>query len=226
MLCERVCMLLFVCVHGIVCPRGPMDKASAYEAGDCGFESRRRLSFLLLFSASLLSLLPLFSIFSLSSLSPRTHRNVQPSQRSTISASLLLLRFCDAIAVRLQLFVRTTQHTHTQHTHTYIQKRRASRGERRTEWSRVRTLVRAVCDVREGGREGWRMRNGVGRREGASDAFGGRRGVGVGLCVCLLWCVFGVCLAYVWRVFGVCLVRVAACCVSVFACCCLCVCME
>ncbi len=28
-----------------VCPRGPMDKASAYEAGDCGFESRRRLSF-------------------------------------------------------------------------------------------------------------------------------------------------------------------------------------
>jgi hypothetical protein len=25
------------------CPRGPMDKASAYEAGDCGFESRRRL---------------------------------------------------------------------------------------------------------------------------------------------------------------------------------------
>ena len=25
-------------------PRGPMDKASAYEAGDCGFESRRRLS--------------------------------------------------------------------------------------------------------------------------------------------------------------------------------------
>lgn len=29
-----------------VCPRGPMDKASAYEAGDCGFESRRRLSFL------------------------------------------------------------------------------------------------------------------------------------------------------------------------------------
>ena len=30
------------------CPRGPMDKASAYEAGDCGFESRRRLSLLLL----------------------------------------------------------------------------------------------------------------------------------------------------------------------------------
>ena len=28
------------------CPRGPMDKASAYEAGDCGFESRRRLSLL------------------------------------------------------------------------------------------------------------------------------------------------------------------------------------
>jgi hypothetical protein len=26
-------------------PRGPMDKASAYEAGDCGFESRRRLPF-------------------------------------------------------------------------------------------------------------------------------------------------------------------------------------
>lgn len=25
------------------CPRGPMDKASAYEAGDCGFESRRGL---------------------------------------------------------------------------------------------------------------------------------------------------------------------------------------
>ena len=26
-------------------PRDPMDKASAYEAVDCGFESRRRLAF-------------------------------------------------------------------------------------------------------------------------------------------------------------------------------------
>ena len=38
-----------VCVRVLVCPRGPMDKASAYEAGDCGFESRRRLSFLSFF---------------------------------------------------------------------------------------------------------------------------------------------------------------------------------
>ena len=53
-----VCCLLFVvccgcvvchlcgCVCGVHpswCLRGPMDKASAYEAGDCGFESRRRL---------------------------------------------------------------------------------------------------------------------------------------------------------------------------------------
>ena len=35
-------------------PRGPMDKASAYEAGDCGFESRRRLPFLDLSFALLL----------------------------------------------------------------------------------------------------------------------------------------------------------------------------
>ena len=44
----------YECMYGCVyiddcqvCPRGPMDKASAYEAGDCGFESRRRLSFFL-----------------------------------------------------------------------------------------------------------------------------------------------------------------------------------
>ena len=49
-----VCCLLLSCVCDCVCmwvwyrtwcPRGPMDKASAYEAGDCGFESRRRLLF-------------------------------------------------------------------------------------------------------------------------------------------------------------------------------------
>ena len=50
----RVCLFLIGCwadwLSGCVvegkrrtCPRGPMDKASAYEAGDCGFESRRRL---------------------------------------------------------------------------------------------------------------------------------------------------------------------------------------
>ena len=45
----------YECMYGCVyiddcqvCPRGPMDKASAYEAGDCGFESRRRLSFFLM----------------------------------------------------------------------------------------------------------------------------------------------------------------------------------
>ena len=53
--CERVvyCVFLVRCVVMFLvvrcscscCPRGPMDKASAYEAGDCGFESRRRLSF-------------------------------------------------------------------------------------------------------------------------------------------------------------------------------------
>lgn len=39
---------MLVCIDDCqVCPRGPMDKASAYEAGDCGFESRRRLFMLL-----------------------------------------------------------------------------------------------------------------------------------------------------------------------------------
>ena len=43
----RGCVVVWV-VDASCCPRGPMDKASAYEAGDCGFESRRRLSFALL----------------------------------------------------------------------------------------------------------------------------------------------------------------------------------
>ena len=39
--CARIC--LCVVLVPTWCPRGPMDKASAYEAGDCGFESRRGL---------------------------------------------------------------------------------------------------------------------------------------------------------------------------------------
>ena len=46
--CGVLVCVLFCLRCGVVCgveccPRGPMDKASAYEAGDCGFESRRRL---------------------------------------------------------------------------------------------------------------------------------------------------------------------------------------
>lgn len=44
-------------MYGVVgplwCLRGPMDKASAYEAGDCGFESRRGLFSLLLHTSTL-----------------------------------------------------------------------------------------------------------------------------------------------------------------------------
>jgi Ca2+/Na+ antiporter len=45
-----VCCVLYVLYvwYVVWCLRGPMDKASAYEAGDCGFESRRGLSLLLL----------------------------------------------------------------------------------------------------------------------------------------------------------------------------------
>jgi hypothetical protein len=41
--CACVRCYIYCGVHPSWCPRGPMDKASAYEAGDCGFESRRGL---------------------------------------------------------------------------------------------------------------------------------------------------------------------------------------
>ena len=75
------CLCVFVCS---CCPRGPMDKASAYEAGDCGFESRRRLSFFFFLFLSSFHLF-IFSSFVLCSF---------VSVVSVVSVVLLCLLFC------------------------------------------------------------------------------------------------------------------------------------